>query len=343
MLNKEILQRMVPFNTMADSNLDELLRAALTETVARGTVLFRQGDKDDQVIYLLDGEVQLTSSDGNVSRTIRSGDDQARYALAQLKPRQVTGKALSNSVIMRVSSELLDRLLTWDQVSGIEVVEMDGGEDAEWMLQVLRSQTFEQLPAENISLMFARMETMPVAAGQVIIKQGDPGDYYYLIREGTCSVAQKNVQGKVAVVNQLGPGDQFGEEALISNAPRNATIIMKTAGTLMRLAKKDFVELLTAPLIDWLDPQAAQAALGAGALVIDVRTEDEFREGALRVSQNVPLYRLREAIPELDTARHYLVCCDTGRRSAVAAFMLSQRGFRAAALKGGLAGLHAKQ
>ena len=88
--------------------------------------------------------------------------------------------------------------------------------------------------------MLARMERVPVRANQVIITQGEPGDYYYLIREGTASVATRDDGGKLRIVNELAAGDQFGEEALLSDAPRNATIMMKTDGVLMRLAKQDF-------------------------------------------------------------------------------------------------------
>lgn len=325
---------------MSEGNLQALAAHARAEQVPGGTVLFRQGDADKTAYYLLEGEVVLTDRDG-VERRVTGGSDDARYALAQLKPRQSTGVAVTDALVLRFPDGELDRLLTWDQLGGIEVVEVDADEDSEWMMQVLRNPIFERLPAANATGMLQRMEAVPVRAGEVIIRQGGGGDYYYLIRSGSCSVSQKGRDGRVAIVNQLGPGDQFGEEALISDAPRNATIVMKTDGLLMRLGKRDFLELLEPPLLNWASAREVEALLAAGAVLLDVRTPDEFARAAVKTSHNVPLQRIHAAVNSLDHTRRYVVCCDTGRRSAVAAFLLSQHGFDVTALKDGLVGLQA--
>jgi CRP-like cAMP-binding protein len=338
MIDKALLQNLIPLNTLTDGNLEVLVEHARTESVAAGTVLFRHGDVDESVYYLLEGEIVLKAADRKERRII-AGSEDARYALARLKPRQSTGTVATQSTILSFGDEVLDRLLTWDQVGGIEVVELDADEDGDWMMQVLRNPIFERLPAANATRMLECLEPVPVRAGQVIIRQGEPGDYYYLVREGNCSVSQKGPDGKVAIVNQLGPGDQFGEEALISNAPRNATIVMKTDALLMRLAKKDFLELLEPPLLNWATARQVKSRLTAGAVLLDVRTPDEFARGAVKTSRNVPLKRIHAALESLDPTGRYVVCCDTGRRSAVAAFLLSQHGFNVTALKDGLVGL----
>lgn len=335
----DALKNLVPINALAPGNFEELAAATRIEQVAAKTVLFKQGDTDTQAIYLLSGQVRLTSDNNSPERIVNGGTDDANYALAQLKPRQVTGTMASDGSIAYVDSELLDRLLTWDQVSGIEVVEIDGDEDADWMLQILRSKTFEKLPPVNANEMFSRLELVQVKSGEVVIRQGDPGDYYYLLRTGKCTISQKNSAGKVTIVNQLSDGDQFGEEALISDAPRNATVMMTSDGELMRLAKKDFLELLQAPFISWVSKKEAEPLLAGGALLLDVRTEPEFKRGAIRSSQNIPLYRIRQSISDLDPDRKLVIYCQTGSRSAIAAFMLNQRGFDCYALKGGLAAL----
>lgn len=64
---------------------------------------------------------------------------------------------------------------------------------------------------------------MEAATANVIIRQGDDGDQFYLIEEGqlTCTREQ---DGKVSALKQYGPGETFGELALLYNAPRAATI-----------------------------------------------------------------------------------------------------------------------
>ncbi|MEK7716245.1 MAG: cyclic nucleotide-binding domain-containing protein, partial [Pseudomonadota bacterium] len=297
-------------------------------------------DHDSLSIYLLSGEVDLTSTSTNLSLHVTAGSDEARYALAQLKPRQYTGTARTPVTVARVDGHLLDRLLTWDQTTGYEVTEFDGSQDTEWMMRMLRGATFQQLPPSNINALFARFAPVEVKAGQAIIRQGEPGKYYYIIKTGKVSVSRKaDKTGKVSLLAQLGDGDGFGEEALLSGAPRNASVVMLTDGVLMQLTRKDFDELMREPLVKWVTLEEARAQAQAGARLLDVRTEDEYRNGTIKGSVNLPLYMLRLKAASLDPKSHYIVFCQTGSRSCAAAFLLSQRGFEVSVLRGGLGGL----
>jgi CRP-like cAMP-binding protein len=235
---------------------------------------------------------------------------------------------------------LLDRLLTWDQTTGYEVTEFDGSQDTEWMIRMLRSETFQKLPPANINALFARFEPMELKSGQVIVRQGDPGDFYYIIKTGKVSVSRKaDKSGKVSMLGQLKEGDGFGEEALLSGTPRNATVVMVMDGVLMRLARKDFDELMREPLVKWVSLDQAKVLVRAGAMLLDVRIEDEYRHGTIKGSVNLPLYLLRLKAASLDPQRHYITFCQTGSRGCAAAFLLSQRGFDVSVLRGGLGGL----
>ena len=93
-----------------------------------------------------------------------------------------------------------------------------------------------------------RMQQVNVKAGDIVVRQHAEGDYFYIISEGRCSVTRETdlKQGGI-LLNELEFGDTFGEEALITDARRGATVTMLTDGTLMRLSKKDFHELLREP------------------------------------------------------------------------------------------------
>ncbi len=335
---RDILQNLVPLNTLSSSSFEEAIKSFRIEQLQAGEVLFREGDNDNDAVYLLQGEVTISSSSMQ-NRVIKSGSDAALYAIAQLKPRQSTGTVSKPSAIARVDQNILDHIITMDEVSGIEIIEMEADDDVEWVFNVLSSATFSKLPPANANQMLAKLESIPVKAHQVIITQGEPGDYYYLIREGVASVARKDETGKTTIINELSAGDQFGEEALLSNAPRNATIMMKTAGVLMRLTREDFNQLLTKPMLSWVEQAEADAMIGQGAGILDVRTADEYRSGAIKNSLNVPLSQIRKFADDLDKSRKYVIYCQTGNRSSVAAFMLNQRGFDTVALKGGLMAL----
>ena len=339
MNERDILQTLVPLNALAPSHFDELAAGTPIEHVRPRGKLFNQGDNDGQAIYLLAGEVLLKAADGG-ERVIAAGSDVARYPLAHLKPRAYAGIAKTEVTIARVDSVRLDHLLTLDQTSqagGIEVVEFDGDTDSAWMMQMLSNKAFECLPPANINALFARLEPVEAKAGQVIIRQGDKGDYYYLIREGRVSVSRKAGTGKVVMLGELGPGQSFGEEALLSGSPRNATVITLTAGVLMRLGTADFNSLLKEPLVHVVPFAEARALAQAGATLLDVRTEDEFRHGTIKGALNLPLYLLRARAASLDPKHRYIAYCDTGKRSTTAAFLLTQRGFDVCVLQGGLA------
>lgn len=339
-MDTDILKTLVPINSLTSENFKELAAKAVIERLPAGSQLFKQGDHDSLSIYLLSGEVDLSSANTHLSLHVAAGTDEARYALAQLKPRQYTGTATTPVTVARVDGHLLDRLLTWDQTTGYEVTEFDGSQDTEWMMRMLRGATFQQLPPSNINALFARFEPVEVKAGQAIIRQGEPGKYYYIIKTGKVSVSRKADQtGKVSLLAQLGDGDGFGEEALLSGAPRNASVVMLTDGVLMQLTKKDFDEQMREPLVKWVTLDEARAQAQAGARLLDVRTEDEYRNGTIKGSVNMPLYLLRLKAASLDPKSHYIVFCQTGSRGCAAAFLLSQRGFEVSVLRGGLGGL----
>lgn len=339
MVDKSDLAKLVPLDSLSEDNYNDLVKNSSVEKYPAGTVLFKQGDVDRYAIYVLKGTVVLSSNDSTMERTVEGGTEDGLYAIAQLKPRQNTGTARTDVLIFKVDSDQLDRLLTWDQVTGISVIEMEEDRNNEWMMAMLKADAFKKLPAENINEMFNRMEVLDVKKGDAIVRQGEPGDYYYVIQEGQCDVSRKTKQGKVVSLNRLGPGQQFGEEALVSDAPRNATITMLSDGLLLRLSKNDFLELVRAPMIKWLTFGEAQQMVKQGAGLLDVRTESEYRQGAIKGAQSLPLYKLRELADRLDPARKYIIYCQTGARSGVAAFLLSQRGITAYALKGGLQAL----
>src|SRR5690606_38656080 len=131
-------------------------------------------------------------------------------------------------------------------------------------------------------------------------------------------------------------GDAFGEEALVSDNKRNATVTMKTDGTLLRLNKTDFIELLKAPLISQISFAQAEQQIKAGAVWVDVRFPSEYRFDHIAGAINVPLNEIRNRMSTMDKGKQYVVYCQTGRRSSAAAFILVQHGLKAYVLEGGL-------
>lgn len=343
LVDKKILKSFVPPGALNAENFQELAGKSTVEIVTTGKVIFNVGDVDRRTIYLLEGEIELTTQEGKKS-TIKSGTEAARHALANFQPRKHTAIAKSACKITRIDTDLLDILLTWDQMSGIEVDEIteeikdseEGSDD--WMTRILQSKAFLQVPPANIQAMFMRMQEFPVKAGETVIRQGEEGDYYYIIKTGKCKVTRSAKKGTELTLATLGEGDAFGEEALVSESKRNANVIMTTNGVLMRLSKNDFNELLKEPMLNWVNREQAKQMTKEGAIWIDVRLESEHKNTGIKGSMNIPLFLLRLKADSLDPKKQYILYCDSGRRSSAAAFLLSKKGLDAYCLKGGLFG-----
>jgi CRP-like cAMP-binding protein len=340
LVDKALLKSFVPPSALNAENFQELAGKTYVEDIAAGRTLFKQGDTDKKAIYLIEGEATLTTDSGE-SNTVTAGTEAGKHPLANFQPRRHTAVTKSACRITRVDSDLLDILMTWDQMSGIEVDEIqteDEDEGGDWMTRILQSKAFLQVPPGNIQAMFMRIQEISAKAGDVIIKQGDDGDYYYVVKSGECKVTRTSKTGSELTLATLKGGDAFGEEALISDAKRNANIVMATDGMLMRLSKEDFNELLKEPMLTWVTREKGDEMVKNGAVWLDVRLDSEHKHNGLEGSVNIPLFMLRLKVATLAEDKKYILYCDTGRRSAAAAFLLSERGLDAACLKDGIMG-----
>lgn len=344
LIDKNILKAFVPPSALNAENFQELAGKTFVEVIAAGKSIFKEGDTDRQAVYLVDGEAEISSSAGE-SKTVISGSDIAKHPLVNQQPRKHTATAKVDSKVIRIDSDLLDILLTWDQLSGIEVDEIqvnengtdDEDDDSDWMTRILQSKAFLQIPPANIQALFMRVQEVPVKSGDAIIKQGEDGEYYYIVKHGKCKVTRSSKTGSELTLATLGDGDAFGEEALLSEAKRNANIIMTTDGSLMRLSKEDFNELLKEPMLSWVSNEQADTLVKTeGAIWLDVRLESEYKNSNIEGSINIPLFMLRLKAQTLDPQKQYILYCNSGRQSSACAYLLSERGLKVHCLKGGL-------
>lgn len=337
------LRSLIPLESLSDEGFERVVNTMTLRPVKAGTLLFRMGKQNEYSLYLLDGRVELSNFE--TLERIDADTERARRPLANVKTNKFNGVAATDCIVAVIDGALLEKHLAWDQmarkpVEGYEVREFEGTADVDWMLQMLQTKVFMRLPTANIQTLFDRFEECQVTAGQVVLTQGDPGDYYYIIKQGRCSVTRCDVEGTPeSTLAELGPRDAFGEESLLSDNPRNATITMLTDGVLMRLAKEDFRTLMTEPLVKRVDGARMAAMMREGAVVLDVRLESEFQQGSIEKARSLPLYLLRLKAATLDPGTRYVIVCDTGARSAAATFLLSERGLDASMLQGGLASL----
>ena len=339
----ELLKSLSPIEGMKKDNIAALARKVMLRTMNPGRLLFSEGERDKRTVWLISGLVEIRENDKPVAM-IRGGTPEARNPLCNQQPRSFTARAVDEIEYVSIDSDLLDVMITWDQTGTYEVGDLrksaEPGDD-DWMTTLLSSSSFQKIPPSNIQAIFLRMQRQAYRAGEVVIKQGDEGDYFYAIVSGKVGVTRETPLNKDGIrLAELGPGDSFGEEALIAEAKRNATVRMLTDGVLVRLAKNDFRELMNDPLLHYVDETQAQEIVARGGKWLDVRLPSEYQNLRIEDSLNVPLYFIRLKIGTLQQNVPYVVCCDTGRRSAAAAFILVEKGFDAYVLRGGIANAH---
>lgn len=328
-----------PINGMKTKNIRALLEKIDVQTASPGATVFRKRDKEKRSFYLIDGKIELRDG-GAVIQTIEGGTDEARKPVSPTIPREHTAFAVGEVTYFSIDSEFLDVALTLDQTGIYEVSDFSSqqdGEQGDWMTALLRIKTFQMIPPQNIQQIFMRMTQVNHKSGDVVLKQGSSGDYFYVIRTGRCLVTRESPAGNNNVnLAELTVGDTFGEEALLTETKRSATVTMLTDGVLMRLARQDFQSLLSEPLLDWVDHDEADSLASNDVEWLDVRLPSEFKDSGREGALNIPLYMLRHKLDLLNSKSRYLVCCDTGRRSSAAAFILNQKSFQTVVLKGGL-------
>src|SRR5579875_832420 len=321
----QVLKSFAPLDGLKRENLAALAKKVSIRTMSAGRFLFREGETDKRTVWLVGGLVELREGERTIGM-IRGGTPEARNPLAPQLPRRFSARAVDEVSYLAIDSELLDVMITWDQTGTYEVEELQtqagaaGGDD--WMTTLLSTKSLQRVPYKS---------------GEIVIKQGDEGDFFYVIVSGKCSVTRETPLNREGIkLAELGPGDTFGEEALIAEAKRNATITMLTDGVLMRLAKQDFRELMNEPLLQWASYAEARDIVARGGKWLDVRLPSEHQNLCIEGSLNIPLYFIRLKLSTLDRGTPYVVYCDTGRRSSAAAYILVERGFDAYVLKGGL-------
>jgi CRP-like cAMP-binding protein/rhodanese-related sulfurtransferase len=341
-----LLRSFSPLDGMKVETVNALTRKSTRRSAPRGRILFREGDTEKQTYFLISGTVQLMQ-EGEITSTLEGGSKEARKPLAHSLPRAYSAVVTSDRCeYLLIDSEFLDMMVTWDQSGAYHVSELNSTNDEplaesssdDWMTTLLQTKAFHKVPPANIQAIFLRLQRVDFRTGDVVIKQGDVGDFFYVIVKGRCAVTRETPLNKEGIrLAELKMGDTFGEESLISEAKRNATVIMLTDGQLMRLGKEDFRKLLNEPFLDWVDYAKAQAIVAGGGQWLDVRLPSEFEQYRTPGAINIPLYSIRLKLKLFDRNMHYVVCCDTGRRSSAAAYILSERGFQASVLKDGLA------
>ncbi len=335
-INKKRIQDFKPFDFPGPDPGSNSIHITRPFLLQKDESIVVRGLGENECIYILDGEIVI-SCDNSPDTVIKSEGEMVRPYYMPRGGASIGVKASQDSIFYHVDPDSLAHLLFLSELKHI----LDNKHQnlscrADELASAL---AFQNLPHEYICEAINRMQIMEVKNGQEIITQGDEGLNYYIFDSGRAEVLKEEFPGDgFKKINELGPGDGFGEYSLVSNRPRSASVRMITNGRLLTLDRESFIELVSNPVLEEIDPESAYEAGKQGAIFLDIRYEEENEEAYIPGSICNPLDNLIKLWPSLDRERQYIIYCRSGKRSRTAALLLKQHNFNAISLKGGVKG-----
>src|ERR1700735_728419 len=241
-----ILAHVWQFLSFSPDTLDVLAANSARETAARGEVVIREGDAGIDAYVVIDGrlEVQIAGKNGALPLAVLGvGDLFGEVAIvAGGERRTASVVALSPVTLLRIDGAAFAQAIDDDSHARPELVAA-----AERMAvgRFIKSATLlGDLPPAALALLAERVRTRSAAAGEVVIRQGDPGEECFLIRHGELEV----IDGAGPTERRLATlrtGMLFGEAALLTGAPRNASVRVLSDAELLVLRRDDVLAAMS--------------------------------------------------------------------------------------------------
>ena len=209
-----------------------------------GETLCIQGESDRRVFIIVMGEVEVSE-----------GVDESQVVLAHLKRGEVFGEisalfdsprisnviATKPSVILIIPGEVFEKVITgraelYDAI--LERYKLRLSETA------LRStDLFRQLNKDALKILIDASSIAGIAKGGIIVKEGEVGDYFYIIIRGTARVSHDLGDGTINLA-LMNSGDYFGEWSVLTGAPRAATVSAVTRVDMLRIERGILLEFI---------------------------------------------------------------------------------------------------
>jgi CRP-like cAMP-binding protein len=238
----ELIDRLPAFEDLPEEVLSDLAGRVRLRSFPPEHAVVRQGDRATAFYVLRRGRLAVEdehpdTGDTRVLRTLEPGESFGELALLSAAPRSATIRAMDDVQVFEIDKATFDRLLADD----IDAPEFAPTMQAFAELRALTA--FRRLTLDDVAVVLEHGEWVQAAHGDTLVEQGEIGDAFYAISAGR---AQVLVDG--ASVTTLGPGDHFGEIALLEHVPRTATVEALTPLRAFRLDADGFDQVVAESL-----------------------------------------------------------------------------------------------
>eukprot|EP00047_Mylnosiga_fluctuans_P002525 m.224863 g.224863 ORF g.224863 m.224863 type:complete len:357 (-) comp11163_c0_seq1:82-1152(-) len=228
----------VLFAHLEQDELTDVLDAMFLTVKSAGEVIIQQGDEGDNFYIIDSGDVEVwISRDGAEPEKfseIHEGGSFGELALIYGTPRAATVKAKTDVKLWAIDRDTYRRILMGSTIRKRQKYQS-------FLEQVSLLKDLDKWERYSVA---DALEPAEFKEGEVIVKQGDKGDEFFIIVDGKVTVTQTNEKGETGVVAELGPAQYFGEIALLTNDTRRATVTATGNVKCVKLDRERFERVL---------------------------------------------------------------------------------------------------
>ena len=248
------------FQGISEEEKQLLFNAMQATTVQAGHPIIVQGDHGDN-FYIVESGTFYATLGGKRIKDYGRGMFFGELALAYNKPRAATVKAETAGSVFSLDRETFRFILQNSATNKVKEVKA----------ALQKVSLLEGLSPHDLSKIAEIVEIVPYKMGAKVISKGDSGKLFFMIKSGTVKVS--NI-GSSFGENSLGPGEYFGEQALINNTLREADICAASDCQLMVLDRDNFTAIL-GPLREVLEHNANMRVLGTVSLFKNLTSSEK--------------------------------------------------------------------
>ncbi|CAI2166887.1 9912_t:CDS:2 [Funneliformis geosporum] len=234
------------FKNLDRETKQHVVDAMFEKSVMANDIVIRQGDEGDY-FYAIEHGIFEIFVNGQLVLEVGNGGSFGELALMYNTPRAATVRAKTDGTLWAVGRETFLLTITSSVYRKRSAYE-----------EFLRSVSFlTTLDQSEFSKLADALEPNNFEDGDTIISQGDPGEYFYIIEQGSVNVSKITDMGTEQQLPSLTVGDYFGELALLNEQPRKATVVSRGPVRLAALRRDAFVRLL-GPVMEIFRRNAAE-------------------------------------------------------------------------------------
>jgi CRP-like cAMP-binding protein len=326
------------FSSLSDGALEALSNKVQPVELPKGTEIIKEGTVADAFYLIWKGEVEVTKKTdfGQIAKLSYAGPGESFGEMALLTnlPRSSTVIAKTDVRLFKISMDDFEEIINFDTAFS-SLLERQAQSYSDFnKLKTL--QPLALIEPEKMLALIEKMEEKKYSPGENIIIQGEKGDNYYIVKSGRVAVIQKSGDKEPEQIAELKSGAGFGEEAIIREKARNATVRAIDETIVLILDKANFEGILRKTFVENAFPEDIPEHERDRYVYIDARIPPEYEEEHIAGAVNIPIEVLREKFGELDKSKKYYTYCLNDSRGMTAAFLMKSMGYDVQVLRGGL-------